>query len=77
MVIAITSYWLEIGSEVIIFWLIVISLCWEGSRNFEIIVEQIFGMLETTFNQAKENKKKAKSCLLLDLLNLFLRPLLI
>ena len=71
------SCWLEIGLEIIIFWSIIIALFWEGSRNFEIIVEQIFGILETTFNRAKGNKKKVKSCLLWDLLNLFLRPLLI
>lgn len=37
-------------------------MCWEGSQNFEIILQQIFAMLETTFNREKKNKMKAKSC---------------
>lgn len=49
-------------SYIIIFWSIVIVLCWEGSQNFEIILQQIFAMLETTFNREKKNKMKAKSC---------------
>ena len=48
-------------SEVIIFCIsTVIALCGEGSRNFEIIVEQIFGILETTFNPANANKKESQ-----------------